>query len=297
VSATVFYASSSELATLTNTFDVAGVATDPTTVSLTVTTPSGTATTYTYAASEITRTSTGVYAKDIACSEAGVWLCLWVGTGTASDAVAGTWTVHDTALQRLYCTPEELKSSRGITDTADDAEILAACETAARWIDGACDRSFWRGTDTRTYAPTSLYCLTVDDLVSVSTLKADAAGDGTFETTWTSGDYQLLPVNPAVGPERRPYTQIRAVGSYTFPYPTIGPARADLVQVVGVFGWPAVPAAVKQAAQVLAGDFLKLGGMTFGVANYGDFGPIRARPNPIAAALLAPYRRKPVLVG
>ena len=36
--------------TLTNTFKVSGTATDPTTISLVVTDPAGTATTYTYAA-------------------------------------------------------------------------------------------------------------------------------------------------------------------------------------------------------------------------------------------------------
>ena len=58
--ATVFYEGSAELATLTNTFTVSGVAIDPTTISLVITTPAGTATTYTYALGEITRSSAGV---------------------------------------------------------------------------------------------------------------------------------------------------------------------------------------------------------------------------------------------
>src|SRR4051812_44284747 len=93
MSVPVFYESSSELATLTNTFSVAGVATDPTTVSLTVTTPTGPATTYTYAGGTITKTGTGVFTKDIPCSEDGLWTYSWTGTGAASDVVDGTWNV------------------------------------------------------------------------------------------------------------------------------------------------------------------------------------------------------------
>jgi hypothetical protein len=296
VSATVFYSSSAELATLTNTFKVNGTATDPTTITLTVTTPSGTATSYTYAASEITRTSAGVYTKDVACTEAGTWLYLWVGTGTASDAVAGTWTVFDTALQKRYCSLEETKSRLKIPDTGDDFEIALALDSASRWIDGYCDRRFWRGTDTRTYTPRDCHRVTIDDLVSLTSLATDAGGDGTFEQAWTTADYQLLPVNPNAGPEPRPYTSIRAVGSLTFPLPVWGLRRTDLVQVVGVFGYPEVPADVKQACLILTADYLAIAGAPFGVQGFGEFA-VRIRDNTRVVSLLERYRRHPVLTA
>lgn len=295
--ATVFYVGAAEQATLTNTFSVAGVATDPTTISLTVTDPTGDATTYTYAAAQITRTSAGIYTKDLACSEAGTWHYVWTGTGTASDVVAGTWTVFSTDTNKLYCSVEELKSRFKVDDTLDDFELKLAVESVSRWIDGYCDRRFWRGTDTRTYSARGLYCLEVDDLVSVTTLKTDEAGDGTFETTWDTTDYQLLPVNPSAGPETRPYTDLRAVGSRTFPIAYSPMARCDRVQIVGVFGWPAVPAAVNHAALILAAELAKLKDAPFGVAGFGDFGTTRVRQNPKAAMLLAPYQRRPILVG
>lgn len=294
--ATVFFESASETATLSNTFSVSGTPTDPTTVALVVTTPAGVATTYTYALAEVTKTGTGIYTKDIACTEDGTWQYVWTGTGSAADVVAGTWTVFGTELQRRYCSLEELKSRAGITGTGDDFEISLAIESASRWIDGYCDRRFWRGTDTRTYESRSLYCVDVDDLVSVTTLKTDASGDGTFETTWTTADYQLRPVNPNAAPEPRPYTSIRAVGSYTFPMVYGYTQRTDLVQVVGVFGWPASPLAVKQAALILSADLFKLKGAPFGVANFGDFA-VRIRDNPRVTALLAPYRRHAVLMA
>jgi hypothetical protein len=291
VGATVYYESASELATLTNTFSVSGTATDPTTVSLVVTSPTGTATTYTYALAEVAKTGTGAYSKDIACSEFGVWQYVWTGTGAAVDTVAGTWTVHPTTLGRLYCTPEELKGRAGITDTLDDAEILASCEATSRWIDNYCSRVFWRVTATRTFAADTADCCFIDDLVSVTTVKTDEDSDGTYEITWASGDYQLWPANPASVGETRPYTQVRAVDNYAFPTGPVVQARADRVQIAGVWGWPSVPDAVKHAAALMASDMLKLGGMAFGVAGYGDYGPVRARANPIVVSLLDPYRR------
>jgi hypothetical protein len=294
MAATVFYKGSAEIATLTNTFSVNGTATDPTTVSLAVTTPAGTATTYTYALAEITKTSTGVYTKDIACTEDGVWQYVWTGTGTASDVVAGTWTVFGTGLQTLYCTPEELKSRTGISDTLDDFEILGACHSVSRWIDEYCQRRFYRATQTRYYNPAGYYSVETDDLVSVTTLKTDTDGDGTYETTWDTSAYQLLPRNAST--DSRPYTEIRAV-SGTFPISCSPYARDGAVEVVGVFGWPLVPPQVKQAAAIMANDALKLGGMAFGAQGYAEYGLVRARENPIAVGLLAPFRSTPFLVA
>jgi hypothetical protein len=301
VGATVFYEGTAELATLTNTFTVDDVATDPTEVSLAVTTPTGTTTTYTYALAEITKTSTGVYTKDVACSEDGVWKYVWTGTGAAADIVAGTWTVFTADLQRNYCTVEELKSRLGMaaTDTADDFEIRLAVDTASREIDEWCQDQFWRGTATRTFAADCAYLLDLGPfpLISVTTLKTDAAGDGTFETTWSASDFQLLPLNVTTLAEAKPYRQIKAVASNTFPYWKELGVRDDRVEIVGVYGWPTVPAAVKQACLILSAELLKLKDAPFGVAGFGEFGAVRVRNNPRAMALLQPYRRLPVLVG
>ncbi len=296
MSAEVFYSNVNELATLTNTFSVAGVPTDPTLCTLAVTSPAGVVTQYT--GGQFTHTpASGVYSIDIPCTEAGVWLYLWVGTGTASDAVAGTWTVQPIDTGTLYCTPEELKSRAGIGDALDDFEILAACRAVSRWIDNHCDRHFFRTTATRTFVPDGYYTLNLPDLVSITTLKTDGTGDGVFETTWAVTDYQLLPANPTVY-EQRPYTKIKAVGTLSFPFVYSGyAARTDRIQIVGVWGWPAVPDSVKQAAAIMAADFLKLGGMAFGVQGYGDYGAIRARLSGPAVQLLDPYRKHPMLVA
>lgn len=289
--ATVFYESASELATLTNTFSVSGTPTDPTTISLDVTTPSGTTTTYTYGGGTITRTSAGVYTKDIACSEDGEWQYVWTGTGAAQDVEAGTWTVYEADLGRLYATPQELKTRLRITGTGEDYEVHAACFAASRAVEAACERVFYRSASgtIRTFVPSDMYCLKFgpfNDLVTLTTLKTDASGDGTYETTWSATDYQLYPLNPSAYPEQRPYTKLRAVGAQVFPTLTYG-ARTDLIQITGVWGWPAVPRGVRTAAIMLAEEIMK--DAPFGVAGFGDLGVVRVRENPRIKALIGPY--------
>lgn len=293
--AELFYANTAELATVSNTFTVSGTPTDPTTISLVITDPTGTATTYTYAAAQITRSGTGVYTKDIPCSAAGVWTYVWIGTGAASDVTAGTWTVQSTSLGQLYCTPERLKSRVNTTKTDRDAEVLGALLAVSRWIEDHCDRVFYRVTETRTYSASTLHTVSVHDLVSVTSIATDTAEDGTYTTIWSPSDYQLLR-GAVLRPAERPYTAIKAVGGHTFPLdrPT---GRQELVRVHGVFGWPAVPSPVQEAAAIWATDLLKLGTMAFGIAGYGEYGAVRARPNPIVEALLAPYQRHPVQVA
>lgn len=294
---TVFYSGANELATLGNTFRVGGVVTDPSAVVLVVTDPLGTATTYNYPTpGTITQTSPGVYTVDVPCPTVGTWSYVWTGTGTASDIAADTWTVSAAPGSDLYCTPEQLKSRTGIDDNLDDREALSACRAVSRWIDEHCDRQFARRTVTVQLETCGNYSVQTPDLVSVTTLKTDDDGDGVYETTWSASDYELQPVGASTLLEARPYTSIAAVGSRLFPirYGTGRRARAELV---GVLGWPALPAAVSEAAAILAGDYLALGGMKFGVAGYGEYGAVRARLSSPALAMLAPYRRYPILMG
>lgn len=109
-----------------NTFSVSDVNTDPTTVTLVVTDPSGnTEGTYTYAGSTITKTATGVYHKDLTVDEDGVWEYKWTGTGVAADIAAGTFTVWAVDTDDIdVLTLTEAKTAVGLEQTnttADDA--------------------------------------------------------------------------------------------------------------------------------------------------------------------------------
>lgn len=190
----------------------------------------------------------------------------------------------------------------GSTDTDDDLELNDACYAASRWIDEYTERFFYQTTsEARTFVPCDLYYLKLPefcDLVSVDTFKTDSSGDGTFETTWLTSDYQLLPVNPSARAESRPYTAVKAVGSQTFPWIVPGiAARDDLVQITGVWGWPAVPYAVKQAARLIAAEMYRIKDAPLGVAGEGEFAiPINTTTQR-AKSLLGPYRRNVVLVA
>lgn len=289
MSATVFYQDASEFATLTNTFEVNGTPTDPNTVTLTVTDPTGAQTT-----PSATKTSTGVYTANIACTAAGVWSFLWEGTGTASDAIAGTWTVQPVTSNQLYCTVEELKSRLNITDAQDDFELTIAVQAACRAIDKMCRRYFWRGTDTRTYVPESIFAQQVDDIVSVTSFKVDFDGDGVFEQTWIQGTDFDLTVSPghyntAAKGEQWPFTGFTVLNAshyvpFTWPW-----SHQNRIQVTGVFGWPSVPPNIKTASLIAAAQIFKIKDAPFGIAGFGDFGAVRVTSNPQVAWLVQDY--------
>lgn len=80
---------------LTNSFYSAGALADPGTVTLVVVDPSGnTEGTYTYAGGTVTKSVTGVYYKDLAVDEDGVWEFTWTGTSPVADKAVGTFTVY-----------------------------------------------------------------------------------------------------------------------------------------------------------------------------------------------------------
>jgi hypothetical protein len=253
---------------------------------------------------------TGLYHQDVPATDLtalGHYIYVWTSTGTgAGVSPPGDFDVYDsyelTAAAKDYCTPEELKSRLQITSSADDDQIDAAVTAASRAIDGYCERYFYRITDTRTYVPADLYRTRVDDLVSVTTLATDPAGTtpqgGTFPVTWPAGSFQLLPYNPGKIGEPWPYTAIRAVGGLTFPW--VIPLllmRMDRVQVTGVFGWPAIPAAVHTAALITASELFRMKHIPRG----GDFAAevvvTVIRGNPAVQQLLDPYNRAPFLAA
>lgn len=87
--------------------------------------------------------------------------------------------------------------------------------------------------------------LCIDELVSVTSVQTDEDGDGTVDTSWTlNTDYQLYPLNAALGPEPRPYIALY-IPDWTTQQMRWPPGR--LIAVNGIWGWPAVPPAIKRA--------------------------------------------------
>jgi hypothetical protein len=304
VGATVFFqdAAGDDVATLQMVFQISGVATDPTAVSCVITDPTGAAVTHTFggvAPADITKLATGTYQLLVPSTIVGMWSFVWVGTGAASDIQAGTWTVNPAAtLGQFYTSVEEVKDRLGITDTASDFQLTTAVQATARAIEGFCGRFFYQLAETRTFQPYDIWELPVDDLVAVTALNVDLDGDGVFETAWVRNvDYELIvgpnEFNQMATGEMRPYTLIRVInaagGGRFFPF-TWPFSRLDRIQIIGTWGWPAVPFGVKQAAMQIASEFFKLKDSPFGLAGTSEFGVMRVpKQNPYITKLLQPY--------
>ena len=198
------------------------------------------------------------------------------------------------AISNGYATLADVKAAFRITDDVDDTLLELSIESASREIDGWCERVFYNaGTATRVYVPTDSFLVETEDLISVSTLKTSSTGD-TFDTTWSApGDYQLEPLNGISGGLTVPRNRIRAIGSYVFPLwdPRNINAHEATVQVTGVFGFEAIPTAVKQACIILSQRGFKRYDTPLGIT-YDELGAMRVgRVDPDIQNLLSPYKK------
>lgn len=195
------------------------------------------------------------------------------------------------AITNGYASLNETKSALRITDSVDDSLLEMAIESASRLIDGYAGRQFFSsGTATRYYTADDDFVCEIDDISSSNiTLVTAMDADAVFDTTWATTDYQLEPLNAVLDGQAWPYTRIRAVGDYLWP---ISGGEA-LVKLTAVFGWPAVPIAIKQATIIQASRIFKRLDSPLGVAGFGDLGVMRVSSSldPDVAQLVAPYRR------
>ncbi len=192
-----------------------------------------------------------------------------------------------------YASLAEFKAAVGITDSTDDGALQSVLDATDTLIDLYCDRKtgFGTATETRYYTAEDYEYVLTDDLVSITTLQTDDDANGTYETTWTSGtDYVLAPRNAAL--DGFPYTEIDT----SVTWPRNFPKDVYLgVKVVGVFGFPSVPAAVKQAEIIQAGAVWNSRTAPFGVIGSADLGGILRMSralHPEAALILEPYRKR-----
>ena len=203
-------------------------------------------------------------------------------------------------------TEDDLKELLGISDNVDDNRLTLAADAATQMVQAYCDRHFVQqaAATARVFVASTPWLVEVDDISTTTGLivKTDEDDDGVFETTWAAGDYQLEPLNGKMGGQTWPYTRLRAVQSREWPS-DYGQA---VVQVTARWGWANpdgvdhyLPQPVEQAAQIQGVSIFKSADAPLGIAGFGDIGIMRLRQamHPVAAALLAPYRRDPVLVA
>jgi hypothetical protein len=190
-----------------------------------------------------------------------------------------------------YCTLAQVKGALRITDQIDDALLNTSIEAASRFIDGYTDRSFGSAVaGTAIYIPTGrMDDLAVDDLTSITSIAIDEELDETFSTTLRPIDFQPLPVNSRSGGIPFPFSRIRPQEDGYWP---TAYGRAT-VKVVGMFGWPATPVAVREAAILQASRLYTRLSSPVGVVSFGDMGAIRVSRfvDPDVDMLLNPYKR------
>lgn len=208
------------------------------------------------------------------------------------------------AISNGYCSSDlnsannlaALKARLDIGDTIDDSILESVIEATSRKIDEYCSTRFYAETLTLYFTAEFADMLEIPDLLSATSLKTDEDGDATFENTWATTDYFLLPLNAQSGTVKLPYNaiEINPNGDYGFP---VGIRKG--VEIAGSWGAAdgstiTVPAQVVEAALLLGQKLFLRKDSPFGVTSFTDFGKQILKIPAIdgeVAQLLNPFRR------
>lgn len=187
-----------------------------------------------------------------------------------------------------YATALELASYLRIGDTNDDTELSLALTSASRSVDARTNRQFGAVSpvEARTYTAEwdrrrRRWIVPIDDVQDTTglTVTVDAG---------TITDYTLWPVNAAA--KGRPY-EVLVVN----PTSSVDPnGTLDEVSISALWGWSAVPDAVKQATLLQASRFYTRRFSPYGVAGSPSDGSemrLLAKVDPDVAVMLTPYVR------
>ncbi len=169
-----------------------------------------------------------------------------------------------------YITIPELKGHIQAADgavftDADDKNLEFAIRASCEWLEDWFDTTFYARTETRYFSPEHADLLYTDDLLTVTTLKTDTTGNGSFDTTWATSDYILEPRNAQNGRKPKPYRQIRISrnGDYAFPvfnYST---------EITGTWGYCTIdniPSGIQQFVLLMSHRLWKRKDAIFGIA-------------------------------
>ena len=170
------------------------------------------------------------------------------------------------AIGDSYANATEYMARISKTDTAPENEINLDLAAVSRVIDrklGMTATGFQKDAAdvTRVFLPDPMApdprYLSIPPLSAAPTsVKIDSTGDGSFTSetalglTQITGDVMFLPRDAPDGPESEPFTELftTAWGSHGGGWP-----QGQHVEVVGKWGWPALPAAIKTATIQVCG--------------------------------------------
>lgn len=193
------------------------------------------------------------------------------------------------AVTNGYATTAQLREQLGDTGSKLTTALLErALNATSRAIDKHTGRRFWQDSvvQTRIYRPTESDIAWVDDISTKTGLivKSDTTGDYSWAETWTiDTDFELEPENADKGDAAYAWWRIISIGTKSF----IRSNRRKTLQVTAKFGWPAVPDEVEQACLIKASSLFQRKDAPFGVAGFGEFGPVRiTRRDPDVIELL-----------
>ena len=201
------------------------------------------------------------------------------------------------AITNGYCTQNQLKQFNGIptSDTADDDLLDDAINAASRQIDTFCGRIFFQQNATaRKFFTNDLYRLRVDDISTTTGLvvKYDDNDDGTYETTVSSSDYQLLPINQVVGGILiSPFYIVELISDGNHEWPLDYSSNRPRAEITAKWGYSEVPEPIRQASLMLASELFAMRNAPLGVAGVGDFGVVNIQQNREITRLIAPFRK------
>lgn len=151
------------------------------------------------------------------------------------------------AISDAYVSVPEYRGAIGNEDPAGDLVLAWHLEACTRLYERETGQFFGRDAAavTRVYEGNGTSCLKVDNIADTTgmTVKIDFDRDGSFadEDALAATDYEVMPLNAARGPEPKPWYEVHLTrwGTYlTWP-------AGYRVQVSAIWGWPAVPKAVK----------------------------------------------------
>jgi len=202
------------------------------------------------------------------------------------------------AITNGYCDLGVFQGELGVDDSVDNARLERVIETVSRAIDEYTGQFFYdTGADddqTRYYTarPTRRGIVVPTDPVQTVTTLSVATTDGGGYSERASSTWVLEPRNNPSESPARPYEAVR------FPRITFQMVP-DGVEIVGRFGWAAIPPQVTEACLIQASRIQKRKDAPFGIADIPslDGGGMRlsARLDPDVELLLKPFRRVSLL--
>lgn len=95
----------------------------------------------------------------------------------------------------LYASLEDIKSLMAVEAAEHNVQLFRSLEMASRQVDKYTQRHFYCYEGVKYYDGAGAKFWLPDDLLSVTTLKVDLDGDAVWETTYTTSDYILYPLN------------------------------------------------------------------------------------------------------